>query len=77
MIGGALAILANNQFGTSTVTAQDAGLSGTIRFPADHSMEVKPGFRIRGGGLEFDETGISLMPGTHYVKDSAAPGGAN
>jgi ankyrin repeat protein len=77
MIGGAIAILANNQFGTSTVTAQDAGLSGTIRFPADHSMEVKPGFRIRGGGLEFDETGISLMPGTHYVKDSAAPGGAN
>ena len=77
MIGGALAILANNQFGTSTVTAQDAGLSGTIRFPADHSMEVKPGFRIRGGGLQFDETGISLMPGTHYVKDSAAPGGAN
>jgi ankyrin repeat protein len=77
MIGGAVAILANNQFGTSTLTAQDASLSGTIRFPADHSMEVKPGFRIRGGGLQFDETGISLMPGTHYVKHSAAPAGAN
>ena len=77
MIGGAIAILAGNQFGTSTVTAQSASLSGTIRFPADHVMEVKPGFRIRGGGLEFDETGISLMPGTRYVKDSATPAGAN
>jgi ankyrin repeat protein len=77
MLGGVIAILTDNQFGSSTVTAQDAGLSGTIRFPTDHSMEVKPGFRIRGGGLQFDETGISLMPGTHYVKDSATPAGAN
>ncbi|MGO8758638.1 MAG: ankyrin repeat domain-containing protein [Terracidiphilus sp.] len=76
-IGGAIATLVNNQFSTSTVTAQDASLSGTIRFPADHAMEVKPGFRIRGGGLKFDETGISLMPGTHYVKDATAESGRN
>lgn len=77
MIGGGIAVLVNNQLGTSTLTAQDASLSGTIRFPADLTMEVKPGFRVRGGGLEFDETGISLMPGTHYVKDSAPAAGAN
>lgn len=75
MLGGGIAFITNTEVGSSTLTTQEVTLSGRIRLPADQSMEVKPGFRIRGGGLEFDETGISLMVGTKYVKDSAAATG--
>jgi ankyrin repeat protein len=72
MIGGSIAIYSGAQYVFSTLTAQEASVNGTVRFPAGRWTLVKPGFRIRGGGLQFDETGISLIPGTQYVKDSAA-----
>lgn len=72
MLGGSIAIYASSQFVTSTLTPQEVALDGSVRFPVDRWIAVKPGFRIRGGGLHFDDTGISLMAGTQYVEDSAA-----
>ena len=72
MLGGSIAIYASSQFVTSTLTPQEVALDRSVRFPVDRWIAVKPGFRIRGGGLHFDDTGISLMAGTQYVEDSAA-----
>jgi hypothetical protein len=46
--------------------ARPAIVTGTIRFPDDEWREVGGGFRIKGGGLQFDETGVFLIPGTQY-----------
>ncbi len=59
----------NNEDGMRTVTMRTipASVTGTIRFPKDRWASVGAGFIIKGGGLQFDETGVFLMPGTQYV----------
>jgi hypothetical protein len=44
-------------------------VTGTIRFPEDQWKVAGAGLYIKGGGLQFDETGAFLIPGTKYVKD--------
>jgi hypothetical protein len=53
-----------------SVPATPAIVMGTIRFPAGSWTSAKSGFKIRGGGLRFDETGVFLMPGTQYFKET-------
>jgi hypothetical protein len=53
----------------SSSTIQDAVIVvGTIRFPKDELNQAGAGLEIMGGGLQFDETGVFLMPGTQYRK---------
>jgi len=44
-------------------------VTGTIRFPRDRWTPAGAGFNIKGGGLQFDETGVFLIPGTKYWED--------
>lgn len=46
----------------------DVSVVGTIRFPADQWTLAGAGIEIMGGGLQFDETGVFLLPGTKYRK---------
>jgi hypothetical protein len=53
-----------------TLPAVPVDVTGTIRFPADRWTDAKKGFKIKGGGLQFDETGVFLIPGTQYLKQT-------
>jgi hypothetical protein len=55
--------------GVSVVQEAPVIVTGTIRFPKDRWTAAGASFHIRGGGLQFDETGVFLMPGTEYGKD--------
>lgn len=52
------------------IPAAAATVTGKIRFPPDTWTSAKVGFKIRGGGLQFDETGVFLIPGTQYLKET-------
>jgi len=62
---GGLKLAAEGNMPATSVT-----LTGTIRFPRDRWTSAKTGFKIRGGGLQFDKTGVFLMPGTQYLKET-------
>jgi hypothetical protein len=50
--------------------ARAVNVTGTIRFPNNQWTLAKEGLEIKGGGLQFDETGVFLMPGTEFRKDA-------
>ncbi len=52
----------------STVRETPVSVTGTIRFPKDRWTPAGAGFNVKGGGLQFDETGAFLIPGTEYRK---------
>ncbi len=59
--------LANLSLATPVwMPASPAIVTGTIRLPDDKWTEVGCGLTVKGGGLQFDETGVFLIPGTQY-----------
>jgi hypothetical protein len=73
--GGALALggaVVFFQGGATSVAmpARAVNVTGTIRFPNNQWTLAKEGLEIKGGGLQFDETGVFLMPGTEFRKDA-------
>ena len=74
-IGGSVAALSYipgtpGQLAVNASTLQDTLVTivGTIRFPQDKWTLAGAGIELQGGGLQFDETGVFLMPGTKYRK---------
>ena len=74
-------LIVDGPFAVLTPTAGTAVLStntvpaivvGRIRYPEDRWSSIGGGYTIKGGGLEFDATGVSLMVGTQYTFDAAA-----
>jgi Ankyrin repeats (3 copies) len=53
-----------------TLPTAPVSVTGTIRFPGNGWAVAKKGFKIKGGGLQFDETGVFLMPGTQYLREA-------
>jgi hypothetical protein len=41
---------------------------GTVRYPDDRWSPVGKGYAIKGGGLQFDATGVWLMVGTEFIR---------
>jgi len=75
VMGGNLTLL-NLTSGSTVFTYTPlipATVIGTIRFPENRWTTAKAGFKIKGGGLQFDETGVFLMPGAQYLKDTQEP----
>jgi len=52
--------------GYSTIQDVPVEVVGTIRFPKDEWSQAGASLEIMGGGLEFDETDVFLIPGTQY-----------
>jgi len=55
----------NMQFSFSDLTPQLVDLAGSIRLSADWRDVGQ--MWVKGGGLVFDDTGVSLMPTTQYI----------
>ena len=68
-LGGTMAV--GSSFPFPRVVADPVEVSGTILFPDDRWTPTGAGFVIKGGGLQFDETGVFLIPGTVFRKDVA------
>lgn len=75
-LGGSLASYAQSPVATGALSTSVSAMqeipvtvTGTIRFPKDRWTPAGAGFKIKGGGLQFDETGVFLIPGTKYEKD--------
>jgi ankyrin repeat protein len=64
-LGGAVVLVQGGAVSVA-MPATAVTVTGTIRFPNDKWTWAKRGLRIQGGGLQFDETGVFLMPGTQY-----------
>jgi hypothetical protein len=69
-------VVASGTEGLAQMWSKPVNVSGTIRFPDYKWTEAKRGFVIKGGGLQFDETGVFLIPGTLYAEKAGgtAPG---
>lgn len=73
-LAGSVAVLTNpgtpGMFSWSTNNLQDAAVLvvGTIRYPKGRWTAAGGGYEVLEGGLQFDETGVFLMPGTKYRK---------
>lgn len=68
LLGGMLYSYSDRGMNAWTVPALPVSVTGTIRFPEDRWTLAKPGFNIKRGRLQFDETGVFLMPNTQYLK---------
>jgi hypothetical protein len=50
----------------STLDDSAVAVTGTIRFPQNRWTPSGAGLELNGGGIQFDETGVFLIPGTQY-----------
>jgi DNA-binding beta-propeller fold protein YncE len=72
IVGGPFGLLAPTESISGGGKVGAATVSGRIRFPDDRWSPVGGGYSIKGGGLEFDESGVFLVVGTQYTFDASA-----
>jgi hypothetical protein len=69
-LGGAIVFVGPGGGHLLSVKADPVTVTGTIRFPNDDWTSAGGGLSIKGGGLQFDETGAFLIVGTEFRKDA-------
>jgi ankyrin repeat protein len=69
-LGGGVILRQGQNLSMQALPAVPVSVTGTIRFPDASWTLAKKGLKIRGGGLQFDETGVFLMPGTQYLREA-------
>ncbi len=68
VLGGGLFLSQGGRMNVMSIPAVPVSVTGTIRFSGDRWISAKPGLSVKGGGVQFDETGAFLIPGTQYLR---------